>query len=226
MHDRKERFFFLNLDFYAWGGFDSPRCWRLCWLAAADFSNFVPPSSVGYFLLSAALVCSEILFSWLLATSSAFTRADCSVRTQLETGTCVGGSVTCSSQRCERARNIANMFSQLCVLCLFCIYIYIFSKASAVVHVSVGVCLPERGLGACGREARETGLNSTSLAPQLSSDGSVRIWGDTLVASALKDASNTHLHRRDRGATESAPLGNCWCWSTGVYLNGSLWYFI
>lgn len=52
--------------------------------------------------------CSAVtLFSRFLATSSEFSRADCSVRTQLETGPRVGGSITCSSQRRERARNIA-----------------------------------------------------------------------------------------------------------------------
>lgn len=66
------------------------------------------------------------------------------------------------------------MFPQLGVLCLYCMYIYISSIYRAAVHVRVGVCLPERGLGACGREARDTGLNST---PQLSSDGSGRHEG-------------------------------------------------
>lgn len=68
------------------------------------------------------------------------------------------------------------------------------------------MCLPEQGLGARGCEARETGLNS---------DGSVRIRGDVLVASALEEASDKRLHHNDRGATESAPLRNCLtliCW--------------
>lgn len=115
------------------------------------------------------------------------------------------------------------MFSQLCVLH---IYIYIYCIYSAAVHVSVGVCLLERGLGACGREARETNLNSISLVSQLSSDRNVRIWGDELVASAIEEASNTCRRQGDRGATELTPLRNCWCWSTGGYLNGSPWYFM
>lgn len=187
-----------------------------------DFSVALTHLSVSVF------ASGVILFSWLLATSSEFTRTDGSVRTQLEAGTCVGGSVTCSSQRRERARNIARrpyVFPYVCFV-FVCIYIYIYSIYSAVVRVSVGVCLPVQGLGAGGCNARETGLNSTSLAPQMSSDGSVRIWGDMLVASALEEASNTCLHQSDRGAAESAPLRNRWRWSTGGYLNGSLWYFI
>lgn len=108
-----------------------------------DFSVALTHLSVSVF------ASGVILFSWLLATSSEFTRTDGSVRTQLEAGTCVGGSVTCSSQRRERARNIARrpyVFPYVCFV-FVCKYIYIYSIYSAVVHVSVGVCVQREGDG-------------------------------------------------------------------------------
>lgn len=137
------------------------------------FSNLVPASSAGYFLLGVAVVRGVILFFWLPAASSEFARADCSVRTQLGTGTCVGGSVTCSSQRREKAINVER---RQCVFPTVCFaYIFIFI-AYIVQYTYVWVCVLERGLGARRCEARETGLNSILLAPpQLSSDRNVRM---------------------------------------------------
>lgn len=133
-----------------------------CRLPAADFSNLVPPSSAGEFLLSAALVRRVLLFSWRLSTFSEFARADCSGRAQLEAGTCVGGNVTFSFLGDERGRGTShgdNMSSQPCVLCLFCIHIYIFSSYIVLRYMWVWVCVYQNKacLGARGREAGGAG---------------------------------------------------------------------
>lgn len=177
---------------------------------AVSISLFLAQHSSGIWRNSAFLASGYIHWVWA----------------QQESGTYVGGeqaswySITCSSQR---ARNIKWRQYASPTVCFVVVFTYL-CLYSAAVHVSVGVCLPERGLGA--RERGSWAWTRPALVLRLSSDGSVWIRGDTLAASALEEASNTRSHQGDRGAAAAAPLRNRRRRSAGGYPNCSLWFFI